>query len=197
MKKRSIGRVSVAVAMSVWLMAFSCQDFIKTAAADLPVVIDIATGILQVVAAAQGHGQINPVEAAALTAWGNTAKADLALLQTLVSDYQAATDLGTKQTLLVKIDAGLATAEKNLNGILTAAFIKDKNTRDVINQAVKLAVDTLSAIQSQIPATATANTVVTARSIRPPKRTPPQAAALKAKYNAIVVPHFPEAQLAH
>jgi len=140
----------LAVALSLCLVVSGCTtSWITTAINDIPVVVQIVTSILQIVAAASGKGA-DPTMIAQVGNIGQQAQSDLQLLNSLVSQYQSAS-AAAKPGLLNQIDAALTTAQGNLNQILVAFHVNDPALQATIAGSVGLALSALLEIQSLIP----------------------------------------------
>ena len=175
--KRRIYTPFLAIALAVSITVASCNtSWIKTALADLPVLVQIAENIAAIVATAQG--QANTQADAQIQAVAATAKTGLEAIQALVNSYNSAT-AGQKATIAGEIDAGLSAVQANLQQILTACRVLNPQLQATITGIVTLAQGTLLAIQTLVPAAKAGPKAVQVR--------PPSAAALKASYNAIVL----------
>jgi len=159
--------------------------WLNTAIADIPVIIQIITSILQIVAAAQGKGA-DPAMIAQVNNIGDEAKKDLQLVQSLVTQYQAASATA-KPSLMNQIDSAIGTAQANLNQILVVFHIQDPALQATIAGSVGLALSALLEIQSLIPPPPSApatRVAVSAKALKP--RTAKQ---LKQEYNFVVQSH--------
>ena len=172
----TFSKVGLAGVLALSLVVSGCSTaWIDTAIADVPVVLQIVTSIIGIVQTAQGSEDPSTVNAA--NAVAAQAKADLQQLQVLVNDYQAAA-AADKPNLVGKIDAALATAQKDLAGVLSVFHVKNQNLQLTIATSVGLALSTLAAIQALIPAQAAK---VSAKAAKPPK-----ASDLKKQFNTVV-----------
>jgi N-acetylglutamate synthase/N-acetylornithine aminotransferase len=185
--KRSIRTASkglLAVVLSLALISTGCSAaWLNTAIADVPVILQIVTSIISIVGIAQGNGGISPAMAATLQSGAKQATTDLQLVQKLVTDYQTAS-AANKPTVLGQIDSALSAATQDLGAILTAAHIENQATQAAITAAVGLALTTVLAIQSLIPAPQGATAARGRMSASPVKPLTP--AQLKTNFNAIV-----------
>jgi hypothetical protein len=169
----------------------SCNsaEWLQDAENDVPVVLQIITGVLSILSVAQGKGTIPGAVATALNSYADTVQTDLKLVQTLINDFKAAA-AADKQNVLGKIDAALATAQKDLSGLLTGTHIQDETTQTAIASALALALTTIAAIQSLIPAAVNPKNKLAAKhAVRPLKP-----ATLKARYNSATAA-FPQAAI--
>ena len=194
MKSRNMGRGFLAITLSAVLVVSACNlNWINIAIADIPVVLQIVTSVLSIVAIAQGKGQADPNMVAEVQTIAAQAKADLTTAQNLINDYQKAS-AADKPGILGKIDAALSTAQKDLEGILTTFHVKDTATQTAVAAGIGVALTTVAAIYSLLPPPPPSTTMPTAshapRSAPHKPRTP---AELKADYNALVSSQFPDA----
>jgi hypothetical protein len=115
MKKNSLGRGFLAIVLSATLLGSGCANWVDTAVADLPVITQIVTSIVTIVAGATGDpNMITEVQNIC-----TQATTDIKTVQGLVNDYKAAA-AGAKPGILAKIQAGLAAIQKDFQDILTA-----------------------------------------------------------------------------
>jgi hypothetical protein len=190
---QKVSKGILAVVLSCCLVLVGCSTaWIQTAISDIPVIVQIITSILSLVSAAQGKGA-DPTMIAQVSNIGNQAKADLQLVQTLVTEYQAAAATA-KPGLLSQIDTAISTAQQNLNQILVAFHVNDPALAATISGSVGLALATLLEIQSLIPPPPTAAKArlgVSAKALKP--RTATQ---LRAEFNFLVTSNgFPSAAI--
>lgn len=107
----------LALALSIVpLQGCNFSSDVSKVLADLPVVINIATEIVSVVAEAQG-GSPNAAVLADITTYSGKVSASLKLIQSLVAQYK--TDLSTAPPGVIgEIDAAIEAAQSNLSPIL-------------------------------------------------------------------------------
>jgi len=183
---RKVSKGILAVALSCCLVLIGCSAaWLQTAINDIPVVVQIVTSILQLVSAAQGKGA-DPVVIQQVANIGAEAQKDLALVQSLVTQYQAA-DANAKPGLLNEIDTAITTAQMNLNQILVAFHVGDPALQATIAGSVGLALSVLLEIQSLIPPPPNApatRMAVSAKALKP--RTAKQ---IRQEFNFIVQSH--------
>lgn len=199
MKTQKLGKGLVAITLAASLALTGCppKDWLTTAIGDLPVVIQIVTSIMGIVATIQGTDPATDPMIKEVTAIGTQAQKDLATVQSLVNDYKAAKTPDT----LAKIDAALSAVQKDLQGILTAFHVKNTATQTAVAVGIGLALTTVQAIYSLLPLTTpTPSTAMpTAAEAKPVPRTaphsPPKPEDLKATYNALVSANFPNAKI--
>jgi hypothetical protein len=194
MNSHRMGSAILAIVLSAVLVESGCNvNWINMAVGDIPVVLDIVTSILGIVAIAQGKGQADPGMVAEVQNIGAQAKADLTTVQKLVNDYKTAAT-ADKPGVLGKIDAALSAAKKDLEGILVAFHVKDATTQTAIASGVGLAIATVDAIYSLLPPAPPSTIVPNARAAKKsPPHQPRKPEDLKNEYNAIVSPDFPDA----
>lgn len=175
--KRRIYTPFVAILLALAITVEGCStSWIKTALADLPVLVQIAENIAAIVGVAQG--QSDTQVKAQIQSVAATAKTGLEAIQALVNSYNSA-PASQKATIAGEIDAGLSAVQANLQQILTACRVLNPQLQATITGIVTLAQGTVLAIQTLVPAAKAGPKAVQVR--------PPSAAALKASYNAIVL----------
>jgi hypothetical protein len=114
----------------------------------LPVLLQIALSIAQVIASAQGRGAITSRLASEMQRIFKMVSDDLVLLQSLVAQYNAAPD---KTALYDKIQVLLGVVQTNLQAILVAFHVNDKTLQTLVSTAVGAAVATVMAILALMP----------------------------------------------
>jgi hypothetical protein len=192
MKTRGMRSGILAIVLSVALVGSGCNtSWLNTAIADLPIVINILTSVLKIVAIAQGKG-VDSAMVKEVQDIGNQATQDLTTAQKLINDYKAAS-AADKPGVLKKIDAALSAAQTELQGILTAFHVKDNATQTAISVGIGLAVTTVEAIISLLPPAPSTGMPTARAATRAPAHKPDKPEDLKAKYNAIVSANFPDA----
>jgi hypothetical protein len=149
MNRRDMLKTSVAsgavVMASASIAGCNASQWIQTALADLPVVIQIITSILSIA----GRGNPDPAILAKVSQLGDEAKKDLALAQSLIQQYQSAPNADT----LSKIETALTTALNSLQAILTAFHVVDPGIMTAVAAALGSAITVVLAIQSLLPMT--------------------------------------------
>lgn len=186
MTKTTKGAVAVAVIGTVPLMeGCSADQWIATALADLPTILQIITSILGIVSAASGG--VDPGSLILVNRLGAEAKTDLQLAQTLIASYKAAAS-SAKPGILTKIDAALGTALGSLDSILTAFHTSNTTLATTIAAALGSSITIILAIQALIPAPPAATAA--RASLHNEKN---QSAAMKTAYNLLVAKNYPNA----
>jgi hypothetical protein len=188
-----IAKGTLAFVLAAALVISGCSAaWLQTAINDVPVVIQIVTSILQLVAAAQGKGA-DPTMLQQVANIGAEAQKDLQLVQSLIQQYQAAAATA-KPGIMAQIDTALTTAQTNLNQILVVFHIDNPQLQATIAGSLGLALATLMEVQSLIPPPPNAPAArmkVSAKALQP---RPPK--VLKEEFNYIVTSHgFPEAAI--
>ena len=148
MKFNSIGRIILAVVLSISLIATGCSvQWISVALADLPVLTQMALNIAALIATLQSGEQLSPTEALGIQNISIEASKDLILLQGLYNAYKSNPSPATLQ----KIKTVIADINQNLPALLQAVHISDAALSVRITAAVSLIVTTVSSFESLIP----------------------------------------------
>ena len=177
--KRKLAQSVLAVAMSAVLIVAGCStSWIQIALNDLPVLTQIAVNIASILAVAQKQATVDPNTANQIQAVSSQIQAGLTTVQNLITSYQSA-PAASKATILGQIDTALGAVQGQLNNILQVAHIANPQLQATVTGAVTLALATIVAIQSLVPAKA--GTVKANMPIKPlsPKE-------LKAQFDALV-----------
>lgn len=191
---------SFVLLICVALIACSFASFTAALEEDIPTVIAMVTNITNIVA---------PGVSAILATAGTAAIAALVLLcgmpapgaskcdpSSLVGQYQAATDTGTKTSLLQKIQAALAAANSHIAQMLSIAQGLPSAVGAAIVAAVSIALQTTALLLTLIPIgmKVAANTALTAADKTSLKGVP-RAKALKSQFNAAIGARWPNATI--
>src|SRR5437763_258910 len=148
MKFNSIGRIILAVVLSISLIATGCSvQWISVALADLPVLTQMALNIAALIATLQSGEQLSPTEALGIQNISIEASKDLILLQGLYNAYKSNPSPATLQ----KIKSVIADINQNLPALLQAVHISDAALSVRITAALNLIVTTVSSFESLIP----------------------------------------------
>lgn len=178
---RKLPKVALVGLLAVAMVVSGCStSWISVAVADLPVLVQIATSVLGIVAAAQGKGAVDPAMAAQVQSVGAEVQKDLQQLQALVDSYKAA-PAASQAAILADIEKALGAVQAQLSGILSAFHVKDQALQAAVAGSVALALTTVLAIQSLMPPAPAAKVSRAAVAVKPPS-----AKALKASFNSLV-----------
>jgi hypothetical protein len=171
-------RTILASVLAVVMAFTACTaSWVNVALADMPVILQIALSIAQLVGAVGGTA--SPAELAAITAISNEGSKDLTLLQTLYNEYKA----NPNATTLASIQSTIATIQKNLPALLAAAHIKDTDLLARVTAAVNLIIVTVNSFAALLPVSSSSMKA----SRRAAKATEvPTPASLKANWRDVV-----------
>jgi hypothetical protein len=178
MKLNSMGRIMLAVVLSISLIASGCSaQWISVALADLPVLTQMALNLAALVATLQTGKQLSPAEALAIQNISAEASKDLTLLQSLYNQYKANPNLDTLQ----KIESLIQDTTQSLPALLQAAHINDPALSARITAAVNLILTTVNSFAALIPR-APSSSVAMSRTARQ-NTVVPQPKDLKKQWN--------------
>ena len=126
----------IVLCLAIPLTACNTPSWVNTAVADLPIVLGIVTQIL-------------PLAGVSAATTDQVTKAvNLAL--SLYKQYKAT----PATTTLDQINAALAVSQADIQEIISALQIQDPNTRNMIVASLAIAIATVEAIASNLPAPA-------------------------------------------
>jgi hypothetical protein len=165
-------------------------SWIKVALADLPVLAQMAINLGSLVTTLESGKQLTAQETLAIQNISTEASRDLALLQTLYTEYRQNPSTGT----LAEIEKAISDAEQNLPALLTAAHIGDPILGARIAAGVNLILTTVESFAALIPqpqtqAVAMIKTRMQAQSTHGVVK-PPTVSQLKQAWNTQVYPQF-------
>ena len=150
MKCNSRPKAVLAGLLVLSLLATGCTaQWIGTALADLPVLLQMALNIGSLVTTLQSGQQLTAAEAQAIQNISTEASKDLNLLQALYNDYRA----NPSQSGLQQIEGTIAEINQNLPALLQTAHISDPVLAARVSTAVDLILTTVTSFASLIPQT--------------------------------------------
>lgn len=193
--RRQFGKVSLtalgtaAIAGTGTLALDGCSTaWITTVENDLPVVVNIVSGLVGIIATATGNGLLSAAVGAVVSEAVNAAVASLSALEDAVKAYSANQSAGTLQAVI----AALTAAQGDIGKVVAAlpAGSVSAVVETVIIAGLGTAITILSSIQALIPGAAPAAlTAKATASVIASKPVLPNAAALKAGYNCVLWIH--------
>jgi hypothetical protein len=166
------------LALSLAFMPACNPNWIGTALADLPVILQIIVQITTIVAAAKGT-TVDPNLAAEVQQDATAAQTHFTNADNLYTTYQQAT-AAQKPALVGQINSELAAGEQQLQAILVAFHVSDSNLQAAVSIAISSALTTAMLIQSLIPPPSAA---IAAGRVYAPER-PPSPGELKGAVNS-------------
>lgn len=133
-------------ASQIALLTGCSTNWIDTAIADLPVILNVTNTVVTIVGIADPG--ITPAISAAIALAGTAAASGLALLKTLIVDYQA----NPSDTVLGKIRAAVSDIQTNLAAIMSqVSSITNSKLVAVISTGISLGLSVVSAILALLP----------------------------------------------
>jgi hypothetical protein len=138
------------VAAGASIEGCAVPNWVNTALADLPTILNIATTVATIVADAATGGALTPAIAAIIAAATAAVNVAIPVIQKLIADYQAAPTAG----IVANIKTALLDVQNSLGDILTAAHVVNATLRAVITTSMGLAIGVVTAILSLLPAPA-------------------------------------------
>lgn len=131
----------LAVTLSAVMFCTSCStSWINIALQDLPILIQIAQGVISLIPAASQDQAI-------VANISQQATADLNLILTLANEYKAR----PTPTTLAKIQDAISTAQTQLPQLLQAAHISNPKLVQQVTSAVGIILSTINAIAALLP----------------------------------------------
>jgi hypothetical protein len=148
-KKAWRGVMAVVVAGAMLAGNGCSTNWVQQAEQIVAALIPAAANMVALVAVMQGK-TVSPQDLQTIQNAGTQAGADLQLIQSLIQQYQSA-DSAAKAGLLSRIEAAIATAQANLNGILPALHIKDAATQAKITAVVGIVLAEVQSLAAMVP----------------------------------------------
>lgn len=149
MKSYSRPKTVLIVLLAAAMLTTGCSSqWISVALADLPVLLQMALNIGNLVSTLDSGQQLSASDATQMQNISAEATRDLNLLQTLYKEYKAAPNAATVQ----KIQSAIADTDQNLPAVLAAAHISDPALSVQLTAAVNLILGTVNSFAALIPA---------------------------------------------
>lgn len=187
-KKLNVVRALAALVLCATMILTACSTAWITEAEDIvAALIPAAANLLTLIEALQGNG-VSPQDLQVMQSASTQAQTDLQLINTLVTQYQQATDAATQASLLAQIQTAIATVQSNLSGLLPALHITDPATQAKVTAVIGLILSEVQSLEAILPvitssaSAANASVKLKAKSVKPPL----SASQFRASYNAIM-----------
>jgi hypothetical protein len=200
-KKLSVVRALAALVLCATMILTACSTAWITEAEEIvAALIPAAANLLTLIEALQGNG-VSAQDLQAMQSASTQAQTDLQLINTLVTQYQQATDAATQATLLAQIQTAITTVQSNLSGLLPALHITDPATQAKVTAVIGLILSEVQSLEAILPAVQPAVTSSTpaakanAKSKTAKVKPPLSASQFRASYNAIMTAKTGNAKL--
>jgi hypothetical protein len=184
----SFARTVLAVILCGTLIWTACSTaWIAQAEEIVAALIPAAANLITLITALQGHGasahDLQLIESAS-----TQAQTDLQLINTLITQYQQATDAATQTSLVAKIQTAIASVQSDLSGLLAALHIFDAATQSKVTAVIGLILAEVQSLEAILPlvhsgaSVARASAALKAGKVKPPLT----AGEFRASYNTIM-----------
>jgi hypothetical protein len=149
--------------------------------------IPAVANLITLITALQGNG-VSAQDLQLVESASTQTQTDLQLINTLIAQYQQATDVATQASLLAKIQTAIATVQSNLNGLLPALHISNSATQSKVTAVIGLILAEVQSLEVIIPLVHSGASVAQASAaLKAGKTKPPLSAGeFRASYNAIM-----------
>ncbi len=141
---------AVIAAAGVSTIGCAVPNWVDTALADLPTILNIATTVATIVADAATGGALTPAVAAIIATATAAVNVAIPVIQKMIADYQA----NPSASIITNIKTTLIDVQNSLGDILTAAHVVNPALRAVITTSMGLGIGVITAILSLLPAPA-------------------------------------------
>lgn len=200
-KKLNVVRALAALVLGATMILTACSTaWIAQAEEIVAALIPAAANLITLIEALQGNG-VSTQDLQAMQSASTQAQTDLQLINTLVTQYQQATDAQTQASLLVQIQAAITTVQSNLSGLLPALHITDPATQAKVTAVIGLILSEVQSLEAILPAVqpVVSSGTSAAKASAKPKATklkaPLSASQFRASYNAIMTAKTGNAKL--
>ena len=191
-KKLNVVRALAALVLCATMILTACSTaWIAEAEEIVAALIPAAANLLTLIEALQGNG-VSTQDLQVMQSASTQAQADLQLINTLVTQYQQATDAATQASLLAQIQTAITTVQSNLSGLLPALHITDPATQAKVTAVIGLILSEVQSLEAILPAVqpavslsasvAQASAKTKTKRVKPPL----SASQFRASYNAIM-----------
>jgi hypothetical protein len=191
-KKLNVVRALAALVLCAAMILTACSTaWIAEAEEIVAALIPAAANLLTLIEALQGNG-VSTQDLQVMQSASTQAQADLQLINTLVTQYQQATDAATQASLLAQIQTAITTVQSNLSGLLPALHITDPATQAKVTAVIGLILSEVQSLEAILPAVqpavslsasvAQASAKTKTKRVKPPL----SASQFRASYNAIM-----------
>jgi hypothetical protein len=191
-KNLNVVRALAAVVLCATMILTACSTAWITEAEEIvAALIPAAANLLTLIEALQGNG-VSTQDLQTMQSASTQAQTDLQLINTLVTQYQQATDAATQALLLAQIQTAITTVQSNLSALLPALHITDPATQAKVAAVIGLILSEVQSLEAILPAVqpvvtsgtsaAKASAALKTKSVKPPL----SANQFRASYNAIM-----------
>ena len=198
MATTKIAKGLVAAVLCGTLMWTACStSWINEAEQIIAALIPGMANLVTLVATLQGKN-VSAADLQTVQSAGAQAGADLALMQSLIAQYQKA-DAAAQPGLLNQIQAALTAVQSTLSGLLPALHIKDASTQAKITAVIGILFSEVESVAAIVPlvsgVAAPAMMAPGAKQVKARERTPLTAREFVVSYNATMTAKTGNAQL--
>jgi hypothetical protein len=195
-KKLNVMRALAALVLCATMILTACSTAWITEAEDIvAALIPAAANLLTLIEALQGNG-VSTQDLQVVQSASTQAQTDLQLINTLVTQYQQATDAATQASLLTQIQTAITTVQSNLGTLLPALHITDPATQAKVTAVIGLILSEVQSLEAILPAvqpvvqpgaTSSASPAKASAKLKTTNVKPPLSASqFRASYNAIM-----------
>jgi hypothetical protein len=192
MKKAGIGKALVAVVLCGTLMWTACSTaWMGEAEQIVAALIPGLANLVTLVATLQGKN-VSAADLQTIQNAGAQARADLQLLQSLISQYEKG-DASAQPGLLSQIQVAISAVQSSLNGLLPALHIEDAATQAKITAVIGILLSEVESVAAIVPLVNASPGIMTLAQIK--KRPPLTAGEFVDSYNATMTAKTGNAEL--
>jgi hypothetical protein len=188
MKTRgSFATAALAAVLCGTLIWTACSTaWIGQAEEIVAALIPAVANLITLITALQGNG-VSAQDLQLIESAGTQAQTDLQLINTLITQYQQATDAATQTSLLAKIQTAIASVRSNLSGLLAALHISDAATQSKVTAVIGLILAEVQSLEAIIPLVHSGSVAQASAALKAGKVKPPLTAGeFRASYNTIM-----------
>src|SRR5579863_9355538 len=137
-RKAKIARALLGLVLCTTITLTACSTaWIADAEEIVAALIPAAANLITLIGALQGKS-VSTADLQLIQSASTQAQTDLQLINTLITQYQQATDAATQTSLLMQIQTAMTTVQSNLNGLLPALHITDAATQAKVTAVIGL-----------------------------------------------------------
>ncbi|MFZ1156168.1 MAG: hypothetical protein WAO10_00205 [Candidatus Sulfotelmatobacter sp.] len=191
-KKLNVGRALAALVLCATMILTACSTAWITEAEEIvTALIPAASNLLTLIEALDGKG-VSTQDLQVTQSASPQAQTDFQLINTLITQYQQATDAATQASLLRQIQTAIATVQTNLSALLPALHITDAATQAKVTAVIGLILAEVQSLEAIIPivqpiVTSSTSLARASAKAKTTKVKPPLSASqFRTSYNAIM-----------
>lgn len=186
-EKAKLARALLGLVLCITITLTACSTaWVADAEEIVSALIPAAANLITLIEALQGK-TVSTADLQLIQSASTQVQTDLQLINTLITQYQQATDAATQTSLLMQIQTAITTVQSNLSGLLPALHITDAATQAKVTAVIGLILSEVQSMEAIIPLVHSSTMEQTRAAVKTGTVKPPLSASeFRASYNAIM-----------